>query len=966
MVSSGAYRLRSIYAGGKNRVISLSSAVGKSIEFRDSACIRSGSTVNLNQDYTDSKGDIIKQQGDIIFTGKYTEQHLNDLLQAAGVGRKATAEEILSSRATEVNAMTNLYGGRLCVEDGAIYLGHGVTAMEGSAATVRVQNATLSHAGYDLIFNAGTTLELIGCNTITGNVQMLDGSTLMLNVQGTQGVTEVVGNMNLAGGVTLALSIDNDWRCENGVLMCVDGTLTGWDVEKLTVTGAGTYGTTDLSWVDNFLILNYNAETFNKHFKGSITYSANLSGYVGVMSYYERVQFENMSSSDNGPAIYGEPDSPIMLNNNGSVEFIGNTISSSSPVSAGAIYGSVIMNGNEYITFTGNTASTTTSSSSASASGGAMYGRAGSTITLCNNGSVTFIRNTASSSSASNHSASAYGGAIYGSTITLSDNESVVFEGNTASTSAYRSSDDAYGGAIYGGADSTITLSNNGNVIFEGNKASASSSTSSSCYVYGGAIYGGADSTITLSDNGSVQFIGNTACSSPSYSSDSYPVKGGAIYGGTRSTITLNNNGSVQFIGNKTSSLSSAYGGAIQGGDDSTITLSDNESVVFEGNTASSSFSAYGGAIYTIDNLIIQNNDSVLFEKNAEISNAAYRLRSIYAGGRNRVISLSSAAGKSIEFRDSACIRSGSTVNLNQDYTYQAEDGTSVTIKQQGDIVFTGKYTVQHLNDLLEAAGAGRTATVEEVLNSRTTEVYAMTNLYGGRLRVEDGAIYQGQGITVHKDSAATVRVKDAELSHGGYVLEFNAGTALEVAGNSTIRGNVNLLADSLFKLEQAATLSLHETLQADAAELTVQGTALLSGNSTLNASLTLADGATLDMMSLDAGAVTINGALTFGGQVKMGEHLMAILYEMRGWEESLTLFTGIESLVLPQVVTSGDSGRVWVGDVFSNMAGNESYYIDFKADVGALLVVHVPEPATTTLSLLALCALASRRRRRR
>ena len=144
-----------------------------------------------------------------------------------------------------------------------------------------------------------------------------------------------------------------------------------------------------------------------------------------------------------------------------------------------------------------------------------------------------------------------------------------------------------------------------------------------------------------------------------------------------------------------------------------------------------------------------------------------------------------------------------------------------------------------------------------------------------------------------------------------------------------------------------------------------MQGTALLAGSSTLNASLTLAEGATLDMMSLDAGAVTLNGALTFGGQVEMGENLMAILNEMRGWEESATLFTGIESLVLPLVVTSGDSGRVWAGDVFSNLAGNESYYIDFKADVGALLVVHVPEPATTTLSLLALAGLCARRRRK-
>ena len=197
------------------------------------------------------------------------------------------------------------------------------------------------------------------------------------------------------------------------------------------------------------------------------------------------------------------------------------------------------------------------------------------------------------------------------------------------------------------------------------------------------------------------------------------------------------------------------------------------------------------------------------------------------------------------------------------------------------------------------------------------------------------------------------------------YELEFNAGTTLEVAGNSTIRGNVNLLADNLFKLEQAATLNLHETLQADAAELTVQGTALLSGSSMLNASLTLADGATLDMMSLDAGAVTINGALTFGGKVEMGEHLMAILKEMRGWEDSVTLFTGIDSLVLPQVVTGGESDRVWVGNVFSNLTEYQNYYIDFKAGVGALLVVRVPEPTTTTLSLLALTALALRRRRK-
>ena len=38
---------------------------------------------------------------------------------------------------------------------------------------------------------------------------------------------------------------------------------------------------------------------------------------------------------------------------------------------------------------------------------------------------------------------------------------------------------------------------------------------------------------------------------------------------------------------------------------------------------------------------------------------------------------------------------------------------------------------------------------------------------------------------------------------------------------------------------------------------MTVTGTAMLGSGAVLNASLTLADGATLDMMSLDAGALS-------------------------------------------------------------------------------------------------------------
>ena len=846
--SGSSYCLRSIYAGGSGAVISLSAEAGKSIEFRDSVYIAYDSTVNLNADYTDANGVVHKQTGDIIFTSAYTEQHLNELLAADGVERMATAEEILNSRTTEVYAMTNLYGGRLRVEEGAVYKGYGITAMEDSAATVLVKDATLNHAGYDLIFHVGTMLELTGNNSISGNVMMQENSTLLLNAAETFGVTDIVGNLNIAGGVTLALSDDAAWRCENGVLLYVYGVYSGWEDAALTVTGAGTYGKADVSWVDNLLLLNYNAETFNCYFNGS---AKNKQNALDLYHHYREISFENLSSSRGG-AIYTVASSPILLFSNDSVTFSGNTASSSSDDAyGGAIYGSTIrLSGNDSVTFIGNTAS-----SSEYSCGGAIYG---DTIELSENGSVEFSGNMSrygggaiygdtielsenGSVEFSGNMSRYGGGAIYGGTIALSENGSVTFSGNSAFGS---------GGAIYGGTielsgngsvtfsgntrgaidGSTIELSGNGSVTFSENTGGAIDGStvelSSNESVEfsgntGGAIYGG---TIELSGNGSVTFSGNTASSggaiyggtielsgneSVTFSENTASNRGGAIYGDSNSTITLSDNDSVEFSGNTASSSSTsrsvyAYGGAIYGG---TITLSGNGSVTFIGNTASASSSsddayaydayAYGGAIRGYGNLNIRNNESVLFEKNAEVQNETYRLRGIFAGGSGAVISLSAAAGKSIEFRDSVYIASGSTVNLNADYT----DADGLIHKQTGDIIFTGAYTEQHLNELLAADGLSRTASAEEILNSRTTEVDAMTNLYGGRLRVEDGAVYEGYGITAHEGSSATVLVKDATLNHAGYDLVFNAGTTLELAGENTLYGDVSMLEGSHFSV---------------------------------------------------------------------------------------------------------------------------------------------------------------------
>ncbi len=927
-VRNGSYRLRSIVAGGSGDEISLSAAAGKSLTFRDSIYIDDGSTFKLNESYEG-----MVQQGDIIFTGATTE---NDLYIVKN-NVAGTEEEIQNSRTTEVDTITNLYGGRLCVEDGAIYEGRGISVMADSGATVRVKDATLNQ--YNLTFNGGTTFELEGRISVSGDVQMMEGSTLRLKnatlsssaigssinngvtlefighnaVSGNltmqkgssllfvgreqKGLTVLSGTLTLGQSVSYALDSEASWEGVNHMLLAVPETISD-DEKQVQIF----WGSSAFTWVGEVLVWNYNEETavlcykegavltsrqtdsadychYNaftakdltssveggaingsislKH-NGSVLFESNTawptSSYAcGGAIYVKKSSnstLPNITLSNNGSvvfagntarasssyacggAIYGDAGSTITLSNNGSVTFSGNTASGrSDDSSGGAIYGygsTITLSNNGSVTFSGNTAESASSSSSSYACGGAIYG-VSSTITLSDNGSVTFSGNTAESASSSSSSyacggaiyggevtlsnnglvsfegnTASYGGAIDGRDVTLSNNESVTFSGNSASSDggaiyggevtlsnnglvSFEGNTASYGGAIYGGA----SLSNNGHVTFEGNTA----------YRSGGAIYGGA----TLSNNESVTFYGNKTSGTSSTSRD-----GGAIYGGSYSTITLSNNGSVVFEGNTASGSSYAEGGAIYG---STIALSDNGSVTFSGNTASGSSLASGGAIYTYNNLSIRNNESVLFEKNAEVEDDYCCLRSIVAGGRGNVISLSAAAGKTIEFRDSIYIGE-SSFNLNADYT----DTEGNILKQQGDILFTGAYTAKHLTEVKGCVG-----TWSETLNSRTSKVNTVTNLYGGRLLIEDDAVYQGQGILAHEDSLAVVCMRNATMNHAGYSMRFARGTGLTLQGRNSASGNL-VMGDGSVMTFNIGALNMGDAL------LTLDGSFILEG----------------------------------------------------------------------------------------------------------------------------------------
>ena len=250
---------------------------------------------------------------------------------------------------------------------------------------------------------------------------------------------------------------------------------------------------------------------------------------------------------------------------------------------------------------------------------------------------------------------------------------------------------------------------------------------------------------------------------------------------------------------------------------------------MFTGNYSSSYYSIsdnssyyYGGAIYSTGSLSIVGNESVVFEKNYEKYGSTYRLRSLYmdTNSSDKLI-LSAKTGGHITFYDSVYKCSYGTVSFNADYT--DEDG--ITQKAGGDIIFSGQYTAEHLQEIK----GGTAGTASEIANSQTTEIYSLITLYGGSLQVVDGAKLNGRGLTVAANSGAKLLLRDGSMSHSGYNFTFNSGTTLELQGYNTITAT---------KITMGSGSELTVVVDAghqNTAALTLGGTDLATSQLTIN-----------------------------------------------------------------------------------------------------------------------------------
>ncbi len=160
-------------------------------------------------------------------------------------------------------------------------------------------------------------------------------------------------------------------------------------------------------------------------------------------------------------------------------------------------------------------------------------------------------------------------------------------------------------------------------------------------------------------------------------------------------------------------------------------------------------------------------------------------------------------------------------------------------------------------------------------------------------------------------------------------------------------------------------------------ATVTVSGLTAGAG-ATLNANLILTDGASL---AFDGALALGNSTLTLGSGLTLNADTLAAIKNLSG-DDTVALFTGVGTLTLgdDDIFTRGtdvldatsgiDLSKYFsLADaqtpaVLSDEQLSSGYYLGFDAN-GTLYAGVIPEPTTATLSLLALAALAARRRRK-
>ena len=287
-----------------------------------------------------------------------------------------------------------------------------------------------------------------------------------------------------------------------------------------------------------------------------------------------------------------------------------------------------------------------------------------------------------------------------------------------------------------------------------------------------------------------------------------------------------------------------------------------------------------------------------------------------------------------------------------------------------GVTISGGSLEVTADNAVLSQSKTDTNATISQVTGGNnqlsTSKIYSLGS---------DGHQVKNARVEISSTNAKTIsnRFVNVDLvNNGAGTLSagngFNDFTSISAnIGDITLKGlaaeakNGNVDTVSSLTLGAGRTLSVYTNWDASAlTEATVKvaekGVASFGAGAKMIGNLVLSNGVKL---TLD-GALTMGSTLTLGTGIVLDNATLASINALTAGDSPVTLFEGVDSLVLGTATYR----EVAFSAHFAGVTNND-VYLGYDGQNVFAGIQSVPEPTTATLSLLALAGLAARRRRK-
>ena len=567
-------------------------------------------------------------------------------------------------------------------------------------------------------------------------------------------------------------------------------------------------------------------------------------------------------------------------------------------------------------------------------------------------------------------------GAVVGSTLRLADGVNVQFSGNTTAT---------WGDNLVLDGTSQLHAKDGSDFTFTGTVTGAGvydSRGSGTVEFKGDVNLGGfyQEKEVTVQFNEAAQ-LGNLTLKAGSVTfAKSAEIGGGSFSGGSLS-ITQNAtfNGKFDILGNVTlnanrgdtgdwATTGANIAGTMSVGEDKTLTVTGNSR--FQINDGGTLMLQDGAKVDRTDNGAFYIKGSLATAAGAEaefksVDDVHHNYINADKGLADTEASVDVAANSTLAVdvnnfttygKAELNVGQGGRLDMSGTNALNLSSDTSVNLAKKASLAVAG---MEFANQ-----GAADNATLDNTASSSQTYSAGNTNY-----TLTDGhAKYTAA-------SAATLTNKlvnsSVENVGSGKLTVSHADNS--ITGVYASAGDLAVMQQDKMDLDELVvasgkTVSAYTGTEAEEdaeADIFVSGRAEFGAEAVLNANLTLAAGATLEV---GVGGLTMGSTLTLNTGIKLDEDILDRVYDM-GYGDSLLLFSSVDKLYLGErkytEITVSD--EMLASQYFTDLSG-EQYFLTYTGAESGMLSIFsasIPEPTSTTLALLGLVTLTLRRRRK-